>query len=68
MKMSNIKLDSVRNQNTMNLGDLWVELNNLTSNVVNDIKLSDEYDISVRKIQLLSIKTLITEIEYHHTF
>lgn len=49
------------------IGELWESIAKLSSHIVEDNKVyNGDYPKSVRDDQLLSIKTMIGEIERHH--
>lgn len=50
------------------LEELWISLGKISSHVVEDNgKCDGEYPVTVRKLQMVSIRTLIDAIEAHHT-
>ena len=65
---NDMKLDNVIDNRNMNLGELWENIAELSDHVRYDnLKIcNDLYPISIRKMQLDSIKSLIKEIEKHH--
>jgi len=59
-----MKVSQRRNKDTQSIEELWESIANLSSHVVDDNSLCDEhYPKAVREIQLLSLKTIILEIE-----
>lgn len=67
MSKQNNLMDFAIDNDTQSIKELWESVAKMGSHVVNDnIKSDGDYPLSVREIQLTSLKTLVTAIEKTH--
>lgn len=68
MSKQNNLMDFAIDNDTQSIKELWESVAKMGSHVVNDnIKSDGDYPLSVRKMQLASLKTLVSTLEMSHT-
>lgn len=61
-----VSLDYRIDENTLSIGELWMEAAKLTTRRCQDNEVCEGYPFEIRKAQLVSLKALVEAIEQTH--